>query len=89
MNTDQYTLPLDEVKNEWLKNAEKKFPFMILPEEFTADDVRELLPSPVEPNWMGCLLAKLRNTGAVVKCGWAKTTRPERNGAEIRAWRRA
>lgn len=83
-------LELAALKRDWIEDAAPRVA-TLLPTlgTFTADDLRGLLPEPPTPNWFGCLIARLRNTGLIQEAGRVKSTRPERNGAKISAWRAA
>ena len=54
---------------------------------FTADDLHKILPAPApHPNWYGCLVAKLRCSGAIMEVGRRKSARIEANGRKIAVW---
>jgi len=83
-------LELSGLRREWIEDAAPRV-VTLLPSlgTFTADDLRGRIPEPPQPNWFGCLIARLRNTGLIQEAGRVKSTRPERNGAKISAWRAA
>jgi hypothetical protein len=82
-------LELSELKRDWIDDAEKDFfnNRSILPAQFTSEHVLSMsLISPPHPNWVGCLMARLRNTGRIREVGRVRSSRPERNGAKITLW---
>ncbi len=54
--------------------------------EITAETIRKHLKPPPHENWIGCLFAKMKNTGRIREIGRVKSTRPERNKAKITLW---
>jgi len=88
--SEQLELELATLRRDWIEEAAPRVVTM-LPTlgAFTADDLRGRIPDPPAPNWFGCLVARLRNAGLIQEAGRVKSTRPERNGAKISAWRAA
>lgn len=84
----EFKTPLSQIRHAWILRNERIFPSMILPEIFTADDVRRQIEHPPKANWHGCFIAALKNTGRIISAGRVRSKRPERNGAKIEAWRR-
>lgn len=86
MNSAQQ-LELAELKRAWIDEAEATFDRIKgTLGRFTADRLHAVLTAPPHENWIGCLVARLRNTGKIRECGRVKSTRPERNGAKISVW---
>ena len=86
----QLQLELAALRRDWIdENAPRIVALLPTLGTFTADDLRGKIPDPPQPNWFGCLIARLRNTGLIQEAGRVKSTRPERNGAKISAWRAA
>lgn len=83
-------LELSALKRAWIDDVSPRVATM-LPSlgTFTADDLRDKIPAPPQPNWIGCLFARLRNTGLIQEAGRVRPKRAERNGAKISAWRAA
>jgi hypothetical protein len=83
-------LELAALKRDWIDDVSPRIAAM-LPAlgTFTADDLRGKIPEPPQPNWIGCLMARLRNTGLIQEAGRVRSTRRNRNGAKISAWRAA
>lgn len=58
--------------------------------EFTAEDVRKLIPDGVEPhsyNVLPSLIRLFSTRGAIEAVGWVAATRPERHGSVNRVWK--
>lgn len=58
--------------------------------EFTADDVRRLIPDGVEPHSHNVLPSLIRvwaARGAIQAVGWVRSTRPSRHASVNRMWR--
>lgn len=58
--------------------------------EFSAEDVRELIPEGVEPHSHNVLPSLIRvwaQRGAIEHAGWVAATRPSRHGSVNRVWR--
>lgn len=86
--SDQYELDLAELKRTWIEYAEKHF--HVIKHHlgnFTSDDLRDFLPAPDEPNWLGCLVAKLRCLGEIHEVGRVVSSRREANGRKVTVWR--
>ena len=80
-------LELATLKRDWIDQSAAAFAarsFSI--GTFTADDLRHYIEPPPEPNWIGCLMARLRNEGLIKEVGRVRSTRPERNGAKVSLW---
>ncbi len=83
-------LELSTLKRDWIESAARVFSRMLLleeiPKSFTTDLLHESLEAPLDPNWMGCLMAKLRNQGRVRVIGRVTSKRKEANGRKINVW---
>lgn len=55
--------------------------------QWTTDDLHAILPEPEQKNWLGALIATLRNQGLIEKVGYRPSKRPEANGRAICVWR--
>jgi hypothetical protein len=86
----QTLLPLSDLKREWLDQAERQFlgitRFKFMP--FTTDDLHGVLTEPEHKNWLGVLVAKLKNKGLIQRIGYQPSQRPESNGRVIALWKR-
>ena len=80
-------LELSEIKRVWIDDAHARFMARLFSiGTFSADDLRHYVEPPPEPNWIGCLMARLRNEGRIREVGRVRSNRPERNGAKISLW---
>jgi len=80
-------LELSSLKRDWIDLAAEQFKGLVASKpQFTSDDLMIGLSTPENPNWVGCLIAKLRKAGRIREIGRVKSTRPERNGAKITLW---
>lgn len=53
---------------------------------FTADDVRERVSDPPNPNLMGKLFRSTARMGKIVSVGYSKSLRKLRHGAVVQNW---
>ena len=82
-------IQLDLLQRDWCDDAAADLGrWLKHGETFTADDLHKCLVSPPQPNWFGVLTAKLKRMGLAEPVGWQKSSRPSRNGAAVRVWRR-
>jgi hypothetical protein len=81
-------LELSALKRAWIDDAEKQFleTFSWGGRTFSADDLRFYVNEPPHPNWVGCLMARLRNMNKIREIGRVKSSRPEANGRKISFW---
>ena len=81
-------LELSEIKRAWIDDAVDWFlnrrPRDI--HQFTVEMLHGYLPPPPHPNWYGCTMAALRDSGKIREVGRVRSNRPERNGAKISLW---
>jgi len=92
MPTAIHQLELSDLKRDWIEEAALLVKGLAergqLPDLFSSDDLHVLLPNkPKDGNWWGCLMAKLRNEGKIIRTGSKPSTRESRNGAWIGAYR--
>jgi hypothetical protein len=83
-------LELSQLQRPWLDAVTQQAVDWIAnrSDPFTADDLREVVGSPLVANHLGVLLASLSTMGICEKCGWTESRRASRNGAVLRLWRR-
>lgn len=55
-------------------------------ELFTADDMRDKIPPPGNPNWWGILFGAYRNSGRITAQGFQISRTGTRKGGVIRVW---
>jgi hypothetical protein len=79
-------LELTDLRREWIDEACERFPTLQLPENWSAEDLHNLLPAPIHCNWWGVLTAKLKCARLIDCVGYQTSTRPERNGGVVRVW---
>lgn len=88
-----HRVELGDLKRKWIDEAALKVAELAeagkLPEpNWSSDDLHTLLTQqPSELNWWGCLMAKLKNEGKIVRTGSKPSTRESRNGAWIGAYK--
>lgn len=84
----QTELCLNEIKRAWIDDAINLLEHTLLARgnQVTAEDMRLRVTPPPHPNWIGCMVAKLRCSGRIKEVGRVKSNRPERNGAKITLW---
>lgn len=87
MTPTQFTLPLSDLKREWIATVALAVPALMAGLEFTTDDLHDFLPEPGHPNWLGCAIAKLRNEGVIERLGYRQSQRPSANGRVVAVWR--
>ena len=82
-----HQLELSSVKRDWIEEATETFlAFRHSLRDFTTDDIRPLLPEPENVNWVGILMAKLKNKGLVRRVSARPSERPEANGRLVSVW---
>jgi hypothetical protein len=84
-------LELAPLRRDWIESVTPRVLLLVGSlEEFTSDDLHPILGEPaMTPNHWGILMARLKNTGRIVKCGYRPSTRKSANGRPIAVWRRA
>lgn len=77
--------PLSEIKRAWIENAAEQIVQIF--SDFTTDDLHEYFAEPMEKNWWGVLMAKLKNEGKVERIGYKQSNRKSANGRVVAVWR--
>lgn len=88
-----HRVDLGDLKRKWIDEAALKVAELAeagkLPEpDWSSDDLHTLLTKqPEQLNWWGCLMAKLKNEGKIIRTGSKPSSRPEANGRWIASWK--
>lgn len=82
-----HQLNLDIVKRTWIDESIPAVIFFAMRERtFTTDELHRVIGDPPEPNWLGAMIAQLRNKKIIRKIGYRTSQRKEANGRAIAIW---
>lgn len=76
-----------ECKDEWMEAAYKGMDALIargVP--FTADSLRDLVPVPRHPNWVGAVFTAYREHGFIRPLGYEQSRARSRRSGVLRRW---
>jgi hypothetical protein len=90
--TTPHQLELSDLKRDWIERTVAEVLGLAeagkLVEVWSTDDLHALVAeAPYEVNWWGCLAAKMRNKGLIIRTGSIPSKRPEANGRWIATWK--
>lgn len=76
-----------DTKDEWFEAADAAIVDLVnRGRPFTADDLRELVPAPGHPNWVGSAFQHAAGAGLIRQTGFEQSRTKSRNGGVLRRW---
>lgn len=86
--SDGMTAAAEHAGEFWRRTFDQRLRYLAgTGRDFTADDVREVVPDPVSLNAVGAMFAAAAASGLIVKVGYRPSDRPESHGRVVTVWR--